>query len=603
MFKAKQAQHYTMNEQQFEEMKKFYQTLGYDERQVKKLCENCFGAKVKIDKHTGYSENWTFYRKTVWDQSDGFFSRRKSSGNAMPGMMGMAMAGSAMPKPMEDVMMPMGMAMMNMAKAAPVVADGEVMDGACEEVCAEPTAAEEPSTAETHNVRENEEHSPLDAGPLIFSANVNSASWTYLRSRVARHHSVDPSFVRIEEILNSYAYDLPAPKEELFSVSAESGPCPWNEESELLFLGFKGKKADINVHQNLALLVDVSGSMEDNWIMTQMSIAAIMSQLKKGDIVSIIAYSDDTITVVKELNCGNKDKCVEAILSIDGIGGCTNGSDGLENAYRYLKDNFDERANNRVFIFTDGDFNFGITSEGGLEKFIYDKRQTGIYLSIVGYGEGNFKDNKMETLARNGNGNYTFIANPADIMDNLFEKLTSNLITVAKDVKISVEFNPAYVKEYRLVGYDARMLTQKEFHDTEKATDGIGSEHNVAALVELKRGTAQQRYKSRYVQVNAQEGGDELAFVEVHYKSPEGENLVMTKSITLDDLQSAGSRNIGAAALLASFGLMVKRSAYKGTMTGSKLLEMTSALMKEKGIETPARYSHFDIIRKFAVDI
>ena len=333
-----------------------------------------------------------------------------------------------------------------------------------------------------------------------------------------------------------------------------------------------------------------------------MSIAAIMSKLQKGDIVSIIAYSDETTTVVKQLECGNKDKCVEAILSIDGIGGCTNGSEGLTNAYDYLQENYDENANNRVFIFTDGDFNFGITAEGGLKKFIEDKRQTGIYLSIVGYGENNFKDNKMETLARNGNGNYTFVANPADILDNLWTKLVSNLVTVAKNVKISVELNPAYVKEYRLIGYDARILTQQEFHDTEKAVDGMGSEHNVAALIELKRGQAQQQYKSRYVNVTAADSNDEFAFIEVHYQSPEGENLVMTKSITLSDLQAAENRNLPAAALLASFGLMVKQSAYQGKMNGTKLLDMVSALMKQQNLETPVRYSHLDIIRKFAVE-
>lgn len=586
MFGRKTKRYYEMSKQQFEELQQFYRTLGYTEEQVKKLSEKCFGAAVKVSARESYHDHWTFYRQTEHDREVSFFSGRAKSKAVNRGMMGMAMCGGAVPM-VEDAM-PM------MARCA------VVEEEACVASAMEPV---EPNTAETHDVPENEAHSPLDAAQLIFSANVNTASWTYLRNKIARHNTVDPSFVRIEEILNSYDYDLPAPpKDDLFAVSAESGACPWNEESELLFLGFKGKKADKNCRQNLALLVDVSGSMEDEWILTQMSIAAIMSKLQKGDIVSIIAYSDETTTVVKQLECGNKDKCVEAILSIDGIGGCTNGSEGLTNAYDYLQENYDENANNRVFIFTDGDFNFGITAEGGLKKFIEDKRQTGIYLSIVGYGENNFKDNKMETLARNGNGNYTFVANPADILDNLWTKLVSNLVTVAKNVKISVELNPAYVKEYRLIGYDARILTQQEFHDTEKAVDGMGSEHNVAALIELKRGQAQQQYKSRYVNVTAADSNDEFAFIEVHYQSPEGENLVMTKSITLSDLQAAENRNLPAAALLASFGLMVKQSAYQGKMNGTKLLDMVSALMKQQKIETPVHYSHLDIIRKFAVE-
>ncbi len=601
MFGKKSKQYYAMSKEQFEEMKCFYETLGYSEKQVKALTKSCFGAEIKVAAQESYHEDWTFYRRrereNLWDGH-----------NLFGGALGGGMRGQAKSAPgmVMDEAAPMMQSRMAMPMAsAPMPMAEPVEDGVCEpmESAPLPSRPEQPNTAETHDTPENEKHSPLDASQLIFSANVNTASWGYLRNRIARHKRVDPSFVRIEEILNSYDYDLPAPPEkDLFAVSAESGACPWNEESELLLLGFKGKKADQACRQNLALLVDVSGSMEDEWVLTQMSIAAIMSKLQQGDIVSIIAYSDETTTVVKQLSCGNKDKCVEAILAIDGIGGCTNGSEGLTNAYEYLKENFDENANNRVFIFTDGDFNFGITAEGGLKKFIEDKRQTGIYLSIVGYGERNFKDNKMETMARNGNGNYTFVANPADILDNLWEKLVSNLVTVAKNVKISVELNPAYVKEYRLIGYDARILTQQEFHDTEKAVDGMGSEHNVVALIEWKRGKAEQQYKSRYVSVAAEDNSEEFAFIEVHYQSPEGENLVMTHSVTLADLKAADNRNMPAASLLASFGLMVKDSAYKGKMSGTKLLDMTSALLKQQHLDTPPRYSHLDIIRKFAVE-
>lgn len=605
MFGNKTKAYYEMSKEQFEELKRFYETLGYNEKQVKALTKSCFGAEIKVTARESYHENWCFYR-------------RREREMPMPGMnffKGAPGGGRGRAKAASMMVMDESAPMMGMAAASmpsmPVPMEMAMRepeeDGACAPMEGEaaplPSQRQQPNTAETHDAPENEKHSPLDASQLIFSANVNTASWGYLRNRIARHQSVDPSFVRVEEVLNSYTYDLPAPpKEDLFAISAESGACPWNEESELLFLGFKGRKADKDCRQNLALLVDVSGSMEDEWILTQMSIAAIMSKLQKGDVVSIIAYSDETTTVVKQLACGNMDKCVDAILAIDGIGGCTNGSEGLTNAYEYLQENFDEDANNRVFIFTDGDFNFGITAEGGLKKFIEDKRQTGIYLSIVGYGERNFKDNKMETLARNGNGNYTFVANPADILDNLWEKLVSSLVTVAKNVKISVEFNPAYVKEYRLIGYDARLLTQQEFHDTEKAVDGMGSEHNVVALIELQRGQAQQQYKSRYVTVSTEDSGEEFAFIEVHYQSPSGENLVMTHSVTLADLKAADNRNMAAASLLASFGLMVKDSAYKGKMSGTKLLDMVSALLKQQHIETPPRYSHLDIIRKFAVE-
>lgn len=598
MKEMKTRSYYEMSEKQWQEMKKFYETLGYNGSQVKKLTKSCFGSDIKVSAHTAYSENWTFYKRRpapplafggkkllkgramaveaggAYEEDDECFE------GAMPlmGMSSMAMKCGAMPEPMLNG----GMAQAMMAGA---------MQNAPQDA--------EFNTATTQDVSENEIHSPLDNPQLIFSANVNTASWSYLRNMISRNRQINPDFVRIEEIINSYPYQLKKPKEELFAVSAETGKCPWNEEKELLFVGLKGKKADKSVKQNLTFLVDVSGSMEDEWILVQMSMAAIISKLKKGDTMSVIAYSDETTTVVKQIDCGDPDKCVKAILSIDGIGGYTNGSDGLENAYQYLEKNFDPEGNNRVFIFTDGDFNFGLTSVGNLKDFIYEKRKTGIYLSIVGYGEHNFKDDKMEALAQNGNGNYTFVANPNDILDNLWKKLTANLVTVAKDVKILVELNPRYVNEYRLIGYDARILTQQEFHDTKKATDGIGSEHNVVAMIELKRGQAKQRFAGRYVKADTEDNAEEFAFVEVHYKSPEDENLVLTKVITLQDLEEAKDQNMPMATMLATFGLLVKDSACKGNASKEMLAEMLRRFENDKKIDTTEKYSHFDIIRNY----
>ncbi len=594
-------QYYLINTRQFKEMKKFYEKLGYSDKQVKKLCAECFGAEIRVSDSERYSENWTFMRRIEYKPRP--FERMNK---AAAGGRGAVMSGNfeledgecgIEPLEMCGMPMPMMSAMPMAAAMSMGAAPAGMMGMAGIPASAEPA---EFNTAETHVAPENEAHSPLDNPQLIFSANVNTASWSYLRNMISRKDRIDKSFVRIEEIINSYPYKLKKPKDgELFSISAEKAKCPWNDEAELMFVGFKGKKADKKVRHNLSLLVDVSGSMEDEWILVQMSIAAIVSKLKKGDYISIIAYSDNTVTVEKQLDCGDLDKCVKAILSIDGIGGCTNGSEGLNNAYEYLKDNFGEDANNRVFIFTDGDFNFGITNEGGLKDFIYEKRKTGIYLSIVGYGQNNFKDNKMEALAQNGNGNYTFVANPNDILDNLWEKLSSNLVTVAKDVKISVELNPEYVSKYRLIGYDARILTQKEFHDTEKATDGIGSEHNVVALIELKPGEAKQVYSTRYVSTKAYENKDEFAFVEVHYKSPDDENLVMTKAITVDEINSAEPKNIHLAAMLAGFGLLVKDSDYKEDMNIDKLADMLKRFEDDKEIDTEEKYSHFDIIRRY----
>ena len=586
---------YKMSKEQFAELCDFYRKLGYSDKQVKLLSENCFGYSVEADKHKPYSPDWTFYPDHDRDRIP--LLSAPSGGPRRKGLKGVALMGNARASVVSD--MPLeAMSMMSASSGTFAMLEDSAVERAAPPVPA--GAPDEFTSAETKNPRENEPHSPMDTPQAIFSANVNTGSWSYLRNMISMNRKIDKSFVRIEEILNSYPYKLEPPANgDLFNITTEYSDCPWNREEDLLLVEMKAKKADESVKQNLVLLIDVSGSMQDNWVLVQMSAAAIMSNLRSGDTLSIISYSDNTQTVVKQIDCGDKDKCIDALMKIDGIGGCTRGSEGLENAYSYLTETYDKDANNRIFIFTDGDFNFGITSEGGLTEFIYKKRETGIYLSIVGYGRDNFKDNKMEALAQNGNGNYTFVSNPSDILDNLNDKLISNLITVAKDVKISVELNPAYVSEYRLIGYDARQLTQKEFNDTEKAVDGIGSGHNVVALIALKRGEAQRRYSSRYVTAKAEENKDEFAFIEVHYKSPDGTDLVYTKAVTVADIEHSAKDNITVASMLATFGLLVKESEYKGGASLDLLAGMVSELDKDSAVSGKEPYGHFGIIRKY----
>ena len=573
--------------EQFEDLKKFYEKLGYSSEQVKKLTASCFGAEIVVEGSARYSEDWEFYRRVkrspVDDlkeavQANGFMGGlfTQKSAKARASVSAPAMCGAVMDS---------AMAMPGMPCPEPVLADEEMPEF---------------NSAETYDAKEIEESSPLDNPQLIFSANVNTASWSYIRNMIKTGRRLDRSFVRIEEIINSYHYKLKKPTDgELFSVTVEKGGCPWNKENELMLVGLRGKKADKDIKQNIALLIDVSGSMSDRWLLVQMSAAAIISKLKKGDHLSIIAYSDNTVTVAKKISCGDMDECVKALLSVYGIGGCTNGSKGLENAYSFLKDNYNKDGNNRIFIFTDGDFNFGVTSEGGLAEYIRKKRETGIYISIVGYGRENFKDNKMEALARNGNGNYTFIANPSDILEQLWKKLISNLVTIAKDVKISIELNPQFVEKYRLIGYDARMLTQQEFYDTEKAVDGIGSNHNVVAMVELRRGKAEKKYSNRYVNTSSSADSSEFAFIEIHYKTPDNENMVFTKAVTIDEIEGAGSKNIPVATLLAGFGLLVRDSEYKGEMSKEMLSEMLKDIGKNEKYDINEKDSHFDIIGRY----
>lgn len=573
--RKKPTEYIEMNPAQFAEMQQFYRKLGYNEKQVKVLCSACFGASIKVKDTVAYDKRWDFNRRDEVPKQSLF---QTMFGSLSPGHMGARQPQSFMP-----------MAAPMMRASAMPLSDGMMM--------CEPQELNTYNSAETHAAGEVEEATPMERAQMIFSANVNTASWTYLRDKIMNGERVDSSFVRIEEILNSCSYRLPAPEQEPFSIHTEHGKCPWNTQNELMMVGIKARKAEQNVRQNLALLVDVSGSMITRWVLVQMSLAAVMSGLKEGDYLSVISYSNDTNTVVNKMPCGNRDDYVKAIMSIKGIGGCTMGSKGLENAYTYLQEHFDPKGNNRVYIFTDGDFNFGITSEGGLAEYIRTKRETGIYLSVVGYGRENFKDNKMEALARNGNGNYTFVTNPADILEQLSQKLVSNLVTVAKDVKISVELNPRYVRSYRLIGYDARTLTQAEFHDTNKAVDGIGSEHNVVALIEWQRGEAESAYPSRYVKAQSQGNPDELGFIEIHYKTPEGTDSVMTKTISVDEMKGQTGENMPMLTLLAAFGLLLRNSRYKGECSMEMLRKLMDTVKPQTNEDNP--YSHIAVIEKY----
>ena len=600
LFRNKTEYVYYMNQEQYDEMFSFYKKLGYSENQCKKLSESCFGAKIVVSSKERYAEDWEFNRTYLRKPVEDFVQPLYSAAATFMG--GRSMAKSSMPNDSARCMSARAPAPVGCP--APVedcaVACSEPEDGAYHDVISlfNSVKAPEFNTAQTHKAPEIEESTPLDRPQMIFSANVNTASWSYIRNRVLLNRNIDGDFVRIEEIINSYPYDLKkAEDDQLFSINIEHGKCPWKDGSELMFIGLKGKKVEKHVKQNLAFLVDVSGSMEDRWVLVQMSLMAIISRLGKGDIISIIAYSDETVTVCKKLECDNLDECVKAVLSIDGIGGCTNGSEGLENSYRFLSENYDKDANNRLFIFTDGDFNFGITTEGGLTEYIKKKRETGIYLSVVGYGMSNFKDDKMEALAKNGHGNYTIVTNPEDITDNLWMKLVSNLVTVAKDVKISVELNPKYVKDYRLIGYDSRVMTQKEFHDTEKAADGIGSEHNVAAVIQLTKGEAVKTYNSRYVTTSSADFEDEFAFIEIHYKNPDGENLVLKHTVKVSDYENSSGENMPLATLLTAFGLVIKRSEYKGNADKKMLAELIDKVKHDK--ESENNYGHLAIIKRY----
>ena len=558
---------------QLKEIYAFYLSLGLSTEQAKKLTNRVFNFDVIAHESVAYSINWTFttnsnYQARTQGASYGYSSYSNSYGGYYNSNSGYTYSDSY--------------------GAYYNSSSGYSYSDSYSGSYSSGDRGNGYTTSATYEVDESRIANPLTNPKAIFSANVNSASWLYVRNAIKLKNSINSDFIRIEELINSYDYRLNTPSDsDLFATTVEYGKCPWKKQDDILLFGLKGCKFDEPITQNLALLIDVSGSMSDNWLLAQMAIMSVVSKLKKGDHISIIAYSNQTTTVVENMDCGDMDACIDKILSVVGIGGGTNGSDGLTNAYKYLKKHYDEKSNNRVLIFTDGDFNFGITDGEELSEFIYKKRKTGIYLSVIGFGFDNYQDDNMEYLARKGNGNYCLIGNPEDIGDYLDKKLTSSLITIAKDVKISIELNPMYVSKYRLIGYDARVLSEKEFSDDSAAVDGVGSEHSIIALLQIRRGEAQPETESRYQTTVLTNAVNEFAYVTINYKTRTGESKSFERIITLDDL-SAKTVVFDQAMAMAMFGLVLKNSEYKGTCTTDSLEKYVTKLVENKVIDEDA---------------
>ena len=547
--------HFEIAKHQLQEIEDFYLTLGYTRSQAKALSRSAFDSSVSGIEGERYCENWDFsYRLSS------SFNLYNSSWMNGGGWMHGGWANSA-----------------GTGSWGSYSASDSVITSSTAPISPEQSATF--STVQTHDAPELPEMNPMSDTEVIFSANVNSVSWSYVRNVARLGKQIDPSFVRIEEMINSASYELSEPQGDAdFAITPQIGECPWNRDKELLFLGIQAKHVQTEKKNNFVFLVDVSGSMHGNQIIVQMTLMAILSSMKAGDTVSIITYSDQTRTVARTVDCGDKDACVNAVLSIIFDGGCTYGSGGLEAAYKLLSE-FDKHDNNRVFIFTDGDFNFGITSEGGLSAFIKEKRNLGIYLSVVGYGLNNFKDNNMEAIARNGNGNYYFIGQPEDILENFKQKFEAITITVAKDVKIQVELNPEFVGSYRLIGYNVRKLTTQDFDNPDKAVDGIGSGHYVVALLEIARTQHDKGRQSRYVDRVSRQNTEEFAAVTIRYKSVDDESRELVRSISVAAADEKSSEtNVKKAAFLAAYGMWLSKSEFKADLTSGMLRDMRDTL-------------------------
>ena len=455
------------------------------------------------------------------------------------------------------------------------------------------------NTEEYSYIAENGWNSTLASPLSTFAADVDTASYANLRRFLLREGTVPADAVRIEEMINYFHYDYPEPEDgEPFSVTTEIAPCPWNENTSLLLIGMKAKDVDTSSlpPSNLVFLIDVSGSMDypDKLPLVQRAFLLLADQLGENDRISIVTYASSDEIVLEGVSGENKAMITEAVEDLM-AGGGTNGSRGIETAYELAEQYFIEGGNNRVILATDGDLNLGITDEGSLVRLIEEKAKSGVYLSVLGFGTGNLSDSRMEALADHGNGNYSYIDSIAEARKVLIQEIGGTLFTVARDVKLQVDFNPALIKGYRLIGYENRTMAAEDFADDSKDGGEIGAGHMVTALYEIAEVDSAQeisnvhsRYQTEHLaevfEVQETEEGieaetdaaekapsetAEYLTVCVRYKEPDtgadAQSILLEYPVTTQHKREEMSDNMSWAAGVAQAGMILRGSEFAGT--------------------------------------
>jgi Ca-activated chloride channel homolog len=425
---------------------------------------------------------------------------------------------------------------------------------------------------------ENEFVGTMKTPLSTFSVDVDKASYSNMRRFFTQNQRPPVNSVRIEELVNYFNYDYPQPaNNDAFSINTEYVNCPWNKKNKLLLVGIQGKKIPIDKvpATNMIFLIDVSGSMSDEnkLPLVKKSLIMLVEQMRSIDKIGIAVYAGESGIALESTFCTpeNKDKIISSIASLQS-GGSTAGASGINLAYNMAAENFIKDGNNRIVLCTDGDFNVGVSDDGELVKLIEEKRKGGVFLSILGYGMGNYKDAKIEKLADKGNGNYAYIDDVNEAKRVLVEQFSATIMTIAKDVKIQIKFNPKNVKEYRLIGYENRALAAEDFDNDAVDAGEVGSGASVTALYEIvPADTLQTEYSinkngASSVDLNA---NNLLCNLKIRYKAPAG---IASKLIEkpIDNRCSAfenGTNNIRFAASVASFGMLIRFSKFVGMAT------------------------------------
>jgi Ca-activated chloride channel family protein len=404
-----------------------------------------------------------------------------------------------------------------------------------------------------------------------FSADVDTASYSYVRRSLLSGSLPDPDSVRVEELVNYFPYDWKGPEtaEKPFKATVTVLPTPWNRNTELLHIGIKGfdmVPAD-EPAANLVFLIDVSGSMDapDKLPLLKSAFRLLVGKLKDTDTVSIVTYAGNAGVVLEPTAAKEREKILDAIDDLQ-LGGSTAGAEGIETAYRLAEKAFRKDGVNRVMLATDGDFNVGPSSDEDLKRLIEARRKGGIFLSVLGFGRGNYNDGLMQALAQNGNGTAAYIDTLAEAQKTLVEEAGASLFPIARDVKFQVEFNPARISEYRLIGYETRALNREDFNDDRVDAGDIGSGHRVTAIYEVtpKGSPAVLNDPLRYGKQEAAPAADggELAFLKMRWKKPDGDKselvtMPVTDANTVADVDAA-SADVRFSVAVAAFGQKLK---------------------------------------------
>ena len=458
------------------------------------------------------------------------------------------------------------------------------------------------------HIEENEFKGVLDNPLSTFSIDVDTASYSNIRRMIESGQRPVADAVRIEELINYFKYDYPQPEGETpFSVNVEAAKAPWSEVNQLVRIGLKGKEIpdEARPDANLVFLVDVSGSMgQPNKLpLAQESMKLLVDRMGVDDRIAIVVYAGSSGLALPSTTTNNKETIRHAIDNLRS-GGSTIGGAGIELAYKVATEKFIEGGINRVILCTDGDFNVGVTDDGSLTRLIEEKAKSGVFFSAIGFGRGNYQDGKMEQLSNKGNGNYAYIDGKQEARKVFVDEMLGTLHTIAKDVKIQVDFNPAQVKAYRLIGYVNRKLAKEDFNDDTKDAGEIGAGHSVTALYEIVPANADFEIPSvdasKYVdQPDRSEASKEWLTVKLRYKAPDRDtSRLIEEPFTgeIDRAFDAASADFRFVSSVAGFGMLLRDSAYKGSITNDRVLEIAG---NAKGRDVNSLRSQFiELVRK-----